>query len=264
LPSNRLVPGISALLSQFRFARSNGLRFTALRIIAAILCPSYRMRYSVLDWMTDESFGRYLRTVGESGGLKGINAGRRLMVYQLLRLTDQVPGDTAECGVYLGASSYLICSFVARSALPKDHHLFDSFEGLSAPAPQDGSSHWQANDLQVDFGETARRLSKFQNAHFHKGWIPDRFNEVADCRFSFLHIDVDLYEPTRDSIAFFYPRMNTGAVIICDDYRTATCPGATKAIDEYLRDKPEKMITLSDGGGFLIKGIPTSDSYRPA
>jgi len=244
--------------------RSSGLRFAALRIIASILCPSYRMRYSVLDWMTDEPFERYLRTVGESGAFRSINAGRHWMVYELLRLTDAVPGDTAECGVYLAASSYLICSFIARSALPKDHHLFDSFEGLSAPAPEDGTSHWQANDLQVDFGEAARRLSKFQNAHFYKGWIPDRFNEVADRRFSFLHIDVDLYEPTRDSIAFFYPRMNVGGVIICDDYGFATCPGATKAIDEYLRDKPEKMMTLSDGGGFLIKGIPTSDSYRPA
>ena len=184
------------------------------------------------------------------------------MVYQLLRLTDQVPGDTAECGVYLGASSYLICSFTARSALPKDHHLFDSFEGLSAPTPHDGSN-WQANDLQIDFGETAWRLSKFQNVHFYKGWIPDRFNEVADRRFSFLHIDVDLYEPTRDSIAFFYPRMNPGGVIICDDYGIDTCPGATKAIDDYLRDQPEKMVALSDGGGFLIKAIPTSEFTAP-
>ena len=121
-----------------------------LRLIASILCPSYRMRYNVLDWMADEPFERYLRFVGESGGLKSINAGRRWMIYQLLRLTDEVPGDTAECGVYLAASSYLICSFVARSELPKGHHLFDSFEGLSAPVPQDGS-HWQANDLQIDF-----------------------------------------------------------------------------------------------------------------
>ncbi len=58
--------------------------------------------------------------------------------------------------------------------------------------------------------------------------------------------------------------MNVGGVIICDDYGFATCPGATKAIDEYLRDKPEKMVMLSDGGGFLIKGIPISDSYSPA
>ena len=261
--SKQLVPTVSALFSRFRFARNTGLRFTALRLIGSILCPSYRMRYNVLDWMADEPFERYLKFVGESGGLKSINAGRRWMIYQLLRLTDEVPGDTAECGVYLAASSYLICSFLARSALAKSHHLFDSFEGLSAPVSQDGS-HWQANDLQIDFGEIARRLLKFQNVHFYKGWIPDRFNEVADRRFSFLHIDVDLYEPTRDSIAFFYPRMNAGAVIVCDDYGSSVCPGATKAMNEYLQDKPEKMVMLSDGGGFLIKGISTSGSYSPA
>ena len=261
MPSKQLGPGISALFGKFRFARSDGLRFAALRLIASILCPSYRLRYSVLDWMADEPFRQYLRTIGESSGFKGINAGRRWMVYQLLRLTDGVPGDTAECGVYFGASSHLICAFVARSALPKSHHLFDSFEGLSTPTAQDGG-HWQASDLRVDFGEAARRLAKFHNVHFYKGWIPERFNEVADRRFSFLHIDVDLYEPTRDAIAFFYPRMNAGAVIVCDDYGFATCPGATKAIDEYLRDKPEKMAMLSDGGGFLIKGIPTSQSYN--
>jgi O-methyltransferase len=263
LTSKQFGSAASALFNRFRLARNSGLRFTALRLITSILCPSYRMRYNMLDWMDDASFNRYLRLVGESGGLKSINAGRRLMIHQLLRLTEQVPGDTAECGVYLGASSYLICSFIAQSALPKSHHLFDSFEGLSAPAPQD-NIHWREHDLQVDFGETARRLSRFKNVHYYKGWIPDRFAEVADRRFSFLHIDVDLYEPTRDSVAFFYPRVNTGGIIVCDDYGFATCSGATKAMDEYLQDKPEKMVKLSDGGGFLIKGVPTTDSYSPA
>lgn len=253
----------SALFNRFRLARNSGLRFAALRLIASILCPSYRMRYNMLDWMDDDSFNRYLRMIGESGGLRSINAGRRLMIQQLLRLTEQVPGDTAECGAYLGASSYLICAFTARSALPKSHHIFDSFEGLSAPAAQDGT-HWREHDLRVDFGETARRLSRFDNVHYYKGWIPDRFAEVADRRFSFLHIDVDLYEPTRDSVAFFYPRMTAGGIIVCDDYAFASCAGATKAIDEYLQYKPEKMVKLSDGGGFLIKGVPTADSYSPA
>jgi hypothetical protein len=263
LPAKQSVPIVAALFSRFRLARNAGLRFTALRVIASILCPSYRMRYNALDWMADEAFNRYLQLIGESGGLKSINAGRHLMIQQLLRLAEKVPGDTVECGVYRGASSYLICSFISRSALAKSHHMFDSFEGLSAPASQDGT-HWRENDLNVEFGETAQRLSQFKNAHYYKGWIPGRFGEIADRRFSFLHIDVDLYEPTRDSIAFFYPRMNAGAVIVCDDYGMATCPGATKAMDEYLQDKPEKMVMLSDGGGFLVKGIPTADSYSPA
>jgi len=68
-----------------------------------------------------------------------------------------------------------------------------------------------------------------------------------------VYIDVDLYGLTRDSLAFFYPRMQTGGINLCDDHGITTCPGATAAFNEYLLDKPETMIGLPCGGGFLIK-----------
>jgi hypothetical protein len=71
-------------------------------------------------------------------------------------------------------------------------------------------------------------------------------------------VDVDLYEPTRDSIRFFYDRLNPGGILVCDDYLFMTCPGATEAIDEFLADKPEKMLGLPGGGGFFIKGCATA------
>ena len=40
----------------------------------------------------------------------------------------------------------------------------------------------------------------------------------------------------------------------CDDYACTTCPGATKALDDFLKDRPEKMIALDAGAGFFIKG----------
>jgi len=51
-------------------------------------------------------------------------------------------------------------------------------------------------------------------------------------------------------------------VIICDDYGFTSCPGATKAIDQFLKNKKEKMISLSGGGGFLIKGTETSEPLQ--
>jgi O-methyltransferase len=41
-----------------------------------------------------------------------------------------------------------------------------------------------------------------------------------------------------------------------------TCPGATKAVDDFLSDKPEKMIVLPCGGGFLIKDVATELTPR--
>jgi hypothetical protein len=183
---------------------------------------------------------------------------RRWAVHQLLRLTGAVRGDTAECGVYQGAGSYLMAAANRCLGGNRLHHAFDSFSGLSAPSALDGN-YWTAGDLSAPLEAARANLAEFEDAvKFYQGWIPERFHDVAECRFRFVHIDVDLYEPTRDSLAFFYPRVEDGGIIVCDDYWFTTCPGATRAVDEFLANKPEKMLPLAQGGGFLVKGQATA------
>lgn len=229
-------------------------RYYAAKLFGELLTSDYRVGWHQLDWWENPEFSAFLERFGE---LDGFNTQRRWMLWQLLRLTGHVPGDTAECGVFRGADSWLIASFGLQSqSQPKEHFLFDSFEGLSEPGPRDGT-HWQSGALAIG-EEVVRRNLEPLNArlNFYKGWIPERFDEVNDRRFSFVHVDVDLYEPTRDSIEFFYPRLNDGAIFLCDDYACSTCPGATQAIDQFLADKPEAMLSLDAGGGFFIKGLP--------
>ena len=231
-------------------------RFELLRRLAKRLVPEYRFKWPQMAWWQDPLFNDYLAKFGEADGM---NTDRRWMLYQLLRLVRSVPGDTAECGVFTGAGSYLICMRNQQAELmQRTHHVFDSFEGLSAPSAHDGA-HWAAGDLSCALETVQRNLSAFSDTEYHKGWIPERFPEIEEKRFCFVHVDVDLYEPTLASLEFFYPRMNQGGLIVCDDYGFTSCPGATKAVDEYLEDKAEKMLALSGGGGFLMKGIATSD-----
>ena len=190
-----------------------------------------------------------------------MNTDRRWMLSQLLRLIANVPGDTAECGVFSGSSSHVICGANKASEQTRKHHMFDSFEGLSAPEEVDGS-HWTKGDLAYGVERVQENLRAFDETAYYPGWIPDRFSDVADLRFAFVHIDVDLFQPTRDSIEFFYPRMSEGGVIVVDDYGFTSCPGATQAVDEFLADKPEQMLSLSAGGGFLIRGIRTAESEQ--
>ena len=96
-------------------------------------------------------------------------------------------------------------------------------------------------------------LNEFKNIRILKGWIPNRFEEVAQERFRFVHIDVDLYKPTYASLEFFYPRMNPGGIIVLDDYGSTICPGAYKAAEEFMIDKPEYIINLPSSQGILIK-----------
>lgn len=234
--------------------RDSLLRFFLLRKLGAWLVPKYRFNWPQLAWWDDDVFSAYLRRFDE---IDGCNSDRHWALGQLTRLVADVAGDTAECGVFRGASSYLICRGNQLAPNRRVHHLFDSFQGLSEPSILDGS-FWSAGDLACPLSVVKENLEEFgeEAVCFHQGWIPERFHELSQSHFSFVHIDVDLHEPTRDSLEFFYPRMSEGGIILCDDYGFTSCPGATAAFDEYLMDKPEPMIALPCGGGFLIKRAP--------
>jgi O-methyltransferase len=229
--------------------KANFVTLYLLKAIAKLIRPSYRFDWSSFDWHSDVVFNEYLASFNES---EGFNTQRRWMVGQLLRMVSAVPGDTAECGVFAGAGSLLVCRANKSSKLQKTHHVFDSFEGLSKPDKLHDGSHWKKGDLSVALELVKARLKDF-DVEYHKGWIPTRFDNIADRRFSFVHIDVDLFEPTRDSVEFFYSRMSSGGIMLFDDYGFVTCPGATRAIDIFFKDKVEKPVSLSSGGAFIVK-----------
>ncbi len=80
----------------------------------------------------------------------------------------------------------------------------------------------------------------------HAGLIPETFVGLEDSVISLAHIDVDQYQAVLDCLSFIYPRMLKGGWIVLDDYACPGCPGATRAVDEYLVDKPEKPV-ITDG-----------------
>ncbi len=89
-----------------------------------------------------------------------------------MKLTTSVEGDTAECGAFEGALSYLIRRRIA--ALQKKHHVFDSFEGLSTPGPED-AAYWTSGNLAAGEDIIRGKLRDFDFVVYHKGWIPHKF-----------------------------------------------------------------------------------------
>ena len=75
------------------------------------------------------------------------------------------------------------------------------------------------------------------------GFIPECFVKVpVDLRFSFVLLDVDNYEPTRDSLAWIWPRMNCNGILALDDFYPRHDGEASLAIKEFLRQADDYHI----------------------
>jgi O-methyltransferase len=70
------------------------------------------------------------------------------------------------------------------------------------------------------------------NVEIHEGYFPATAQMLEFLKLSFVHLDADLYETTKDALDFFVPRMVPGGVLILDDWKWSGCPGVEKAVTE--------------------------------
>jgi predicted O-methyltransferase YrrM len=174
---------------------------------------------------------------------------RLYVLYSIAKQQRSLGGDFAECGVFAGMSVFFTAGFCNARYV-----ALDSFEGLSKPVKNDGE-HFSEFDLRAPIEVAQKTLNRFENVYLIKGWIPESFNELEESEYSFVNIDVDLYEPTKDSIEYFWPKVMPGGVLICDDYGSEKTPGAKIAIDEYFFNY--NIETLDTGQAIIFK--PTID-----
>jgi len=156
--------------------------------------------------------------------------------------------------VYKAGTAYLIANAIKASGRDKHLHLFDTFTGMPDTAIKERDGHQKG-----DFGDTSldsvkSYLADFPYVTIHAGFIPTTFENVKNEWFSFVHIDVDIYQTSLDCCEFFYSRLVSGAVVIFDDYGFTKYKDAEKrVVDEFFADKPETLISLPTGQCIIIK-----------
>jgi len=225
------------------------LAYAAVERCLAVLYPTAKIGEDLKSFWNDTAFvAAYQALVGDN--YRALE--RKYTVYNLLNSLYWLCGEIAECGTYNGSTAYFMALANERSGKDRNLYLFDSFAGLSQPGAEDGS-YWRSGDLACPEEAVHRNLARFHKVYVYRGWIPTQFSRVADHRFCFVHIDVDIYQPTRDSIEFFFPRLEPGGMLVCDDYGFDSCPGARRAMDNFFADKQERIIHLPTGQGLVIK-----------
>ncbi len=165
----------------------------------------------------------------------------------------EVPGDIVECGVWKGGSMMAVALTLQQLGIrDRNLHLFDTFEGMSAPTHEDVSVRGEsAADLLSKSADEAESswvwacsaldevMSNLQTTSypadrllFVKGKVEDTIPEHAPTRIALLRLDTDWYESTYHELLHLFPRLSPGGVLIIDDY--GHWAGARKAVDQYF------------------------------
>jgi macrocin-O-methyltransferase TylF-like protien len=181
------------------------------------------------------------------------NAGDLPRLYSLVLnikqvLEDGISGDLAELGVYRGHSAAVLASFARAYA--RQLHLFDTCAGFDRRDFQRDEASKATDPYSATSIEAVRRLVGDRSVTYVAGRFPESLPpEFSAKSFAVVHLDCDLYEPTKAGLAFFYPRLAPGGLLIAHDYGGLYWEGVKRALDEFAREIPERPIIWPDKSG---------------
>ena len=176
--------------------------------------------------------------------------GKLLSHYEIYKKIVSLPGHVVECGVYKGASMIRWATFrdVTESKFSRKIIGFDAF----GPFPTSSLRHEDdvtfterfeaagGEGITLDEARTIfQHKNMYENIDFIQGdvhqTIPRWLEENTQGRIALLHLDMDVYEPTKIALENLWSRVVRGGVVVIDDYNSVG--GATRAVDEFLADK---------------------------
>lgn len=195
-----------------------------------------------------------LNYFGEVGVLVNLPPARFESVAAAWWESRTVDGDVIECGSFQGATGLFLALLGRVHMTNQIVHLLDTFTGMPRVSPYDfgritGEQHAGEGRIQV-IQEQARALGVADRIRIHQGLFANTFASWSDdAGFSFVHIDANIYESTREACEFVRARMVPGGIIVFDDYNGSQDLGARLAID--LVFAPQPISRLSGGSAYL-------------
>ena len=172
----------------------------------------------------------------------------RIMYFSdLLRRVNDIEGDIVECGVSVGHGALVFMQLSNYLDTKRTYYGFDSFEGFPDPVEKDEDPPLGGKGFYANPPETVLRVLRdggISDKQIHdrvrliKGFFTSTLPHYEG-NIALLHLDGDLYESYKTSLEMLYDKVVPGGIIMFDEYLDERWPGATKAIDEFFRDKPE-------------------------
>lgn len=174
--------------------------------------------------------------------------GKMLNQLEIFKKIVELPGDVLEFGVYKGTSIVRLLTFrnLLESEFSRKIFGFDVYgkfpNQLELETDKEFVSKFEnAGGYGISKDELELHLINkgFSNFELIKGdifeTIPEFIANNPSLKISLLHIDVDVYEPTKIILESFWNKIVRGGILMLDDY--GTVDGETKAVDEFFENK---------------------------
>ena len=153
-------------------------------------------------------------------------------------------GDFVELGCYKGDTSLMLAEIL--KGLGKKLWIYDSFEGLPEKSSEDNSplgDNFKKGELLVTKREVKERFLRagLKVPVIKKGWFADFGPRDLPEKIAFCFLDGDFYESIRDGLKLVEDKMSNGGVIIVHDYNNPALPGVRKAVDDWLKNRGDRV-----------------------
>jgi O-methyltransferase len=181
---------------------------------------------------------------------------RMWILTSLARQVRDLPGDTAEFGVYRAGCARMILETVGLAS-GRRYHLFDTFAGIpdGELTERERAERYAGRLTDTSPELVEERLAPWRDALvFHVGDVFDTIPRAEIDGLSLVHMDLNASAPTRVALEFSYPRLVPGGAIVFDDYGwNPDSYEQRDVIDEFCGPLPENLLALPSGQALLIK-----------
>jgi hypothetical protein len=209
-----------------------------------VVAPRYLIpsAHKLYDFRQEAGFSQIAgETLAQGRTLLDYN--RLYTLWQAVQNTRSLGFAAAEVGTFRGGSARFLGAALRFWSCAPPIYVFDTFTGH----PPVIDSARDGPHLQNVFSDTSVEavrdyLSEFPNIQMHVGALSDTCWAVADCKFALVHVDVDIYHSTVQALAFFWPRLVEGGVIVIDDYGFTSCVGLKEAVDQFIKDQAPSRL----------------------
>lgn len=201
-----------------------------------------------LKYQKDLEILNKIRKIGKDNNIPNFWEIEAYMYAQCLISTQHLEGDVAEVGVYIGRTAKMIEGFRGDRCL----FLFDTFTGIPGNVKEIDDMYWEGKYDDVNYEKVKEMFKGDPNVFIHKGVFPqDTGYTIKLNKFSFVHLDVNIYQSTKDCLEFFWPKMVDNGIILI--HNTSQAEGAKQALQEFNKKTNTIAVKLPCNLSLMIK-----------